>query len=547
MAQYKLLAGGGAALPGSGVDAKTLDIGFTSAGANAFAFDPLNPTHLYIACTEHHYIVKLDLLTGLTDLFLGAFDVPGTSPDGAITPGSLLTDPRVIVFDTDGTMYVGVSDRIYKIDPGKTTVTNFITSLSGGVASIALTTTKLWITGTAIGTNTELLKMYDKASPVAPVAKSSTDALAVIADPTAPDAVFYLRNIGAGSTGTEPNIYHTTSTTGEVLHYATGFSGFFSLAVDPIRNVILGYVSSGGLEEIDFLPIGSPASATIHTPVGFTGTFPTEGTSVTSFLTATSGGWNFPLAVSTSGQRVIGADDFVWTFADPPLGDPAGYLVTPDLYRSDKAGFDDTVTAGALNTYLSANSNQAATGGRPVTSIADYVAGANPVVFIGSSFSNTDAEEIETEAGLLQFVSDGSIGLFQVDFQTRGAGDGKLFGSSAPRLHVVNGNGDFLVERFESGGTVRDYAVLMFFAVAGQRVAYVCGLRDISTRAAAFVIENATDVKFSGALAATNAVLVSCTYSTTVNTNGLGSYTPTIGTISVMPLADVAGTQPIPP
>jgi hypothetical protein len=177
----------------------------------------------------------------------------------------------------------------------------------------------------------------------------------------------------------------------------------------------------------------------------------------------------------------------------------------------------------------------------------DFV-NATELVLVGSSFSNGDVDQLETESNLEDLNSYGLLDKgIAVDFQTRGQGAGREFGVDAPRIHVVNSNGDYLVERFESpAGTVNDYAVILGYRVGDKTLYVVAGIRDIGTRAAAFVMANSSDVKYSTVFGQTNAILVHATYSTAVNTAGLGSYTPAIADIGIMKIADISGTQPIP-
>jgi hypothetical protein len=169
---------------------------------------------------------------------------------------------------------------------------------------------------------------------------------------------------------------------------------------------------------------------------------------------------------------------------------------------------------------------------------------------MGSSYSNTSAHLLEggtKEHGLraLRELFRAMDGVYRVDFQERGGGDGTAYGAAAPRIRCTNTFGSFLIERWLDNGEVNDYGVILKAASGKGSLTYVAGIRDISTKAAAYVAANSRLDDYFKVLSVTNALLVHVKYPP--SEKDVNSFMPGPTNCRVMPLSAVESARPIAP
>lgn len=252
-----------------------------------------------------------------------------------------------------------------------------------------------------------------------------------------------------------------------------------------------------------------------------------------------------------SGAVFLATPSYLFKYSKIP-STYSGYT-SPVLLRTTRAGFSDDDTIAMLEAGLTTPTTEdvGTAAVREMTSLTAYrdtgYGTPTNVWVIGSGYSNNQSNQIEllnsTNDNVIRELCRNLAGLYKADFQTRGGGDGALYGASAPRLRVENKNGVYLVERWLNGSTVNDYGIIQAVDIGGKLLIYVAGIRDISTKGAAFVALNSSNVAYSSLFSNCNAMLVHVTYPDSVTAPE--DFTPSTSNCKIMRLNNVNSIQPV--
>lgn len=544
-------------------------------GANDVAIG--TDKRVYMCLESRHVVVRVDPTTSNMVVVAGVWDTAGFAGDGGAANVAQLNFPSGIAIDpTNGDLYIAdrLNHRIRKVTTG------------GIITTVA---------GTGVATNTGDGGPPSGATLIQPYsitfANGGTHLWILGGNLADYAATSYVRLINAGVITTTVNgatlsafgpggrIVGAPLTDEAVLNVMTGN---VTKKVDPAGGfanwVIFNLVSPNGIGFDPYLgqvlSAGNTAGGTIICAEDFdtppnaeaqvTGSAATsgDGTSVAPSLDGTDASVAQPFgSAANSGLQKVLADQegnyylittvhlFKFVRVGSVLESPSGGL---GLVRTTTPGFDDASALALLTSLIPASvvEDQSGSGFRSIASLFAFCAvGSVNQYFVGSSYANEDVKDLEESTLAYRDFCQTLVGLYGLDFLTLGGGNGLLYGSDAPRIRCRNKNGIYLIERWLNGSTVNDYGVVLSwnrsFGITFFQKAYIGGIRDISTKAAAFVAGNTLNPAYSAVMSSCNAVLVHCTYPSSLP--DAASFVPTTSNTKVMKLLSVSGIHPVAP
>lgn len=539
---------------------------------------------IYVCAQARHVVLKYNPRTGQTSVFAGTWDSPGFSGDGGQATSAQLNYPAAISTDiTLGQLLIADRDnnRVRSVSFSTGVITTFMgdgTAAYSGYGStppsakiykpiaIAKADNKVYIAGSYQNPNTSIIEVdYDSLGiTVQRLVTQQADVMVGVGG----EGVFYHH-------GVDPTIHrlHSNGTIEEGWFTGTGPISGLGSGGQAGPTLLCFYNSTGGpvagsmLHRIGIASLPGaavPLCGTNTESGGATSAMPADGSPIDiPFGTTTALPSSMFLDMSgvpitsDAGQPKItedrGSGEFLFSWACylikfvTIVPNALTSYVNPVVVRTNTAGFSDALAVADI--LASVGSGSAVNPPSPFypthqTFLRNF--SDNQVEWVvGSSYANSHYNSLEVDTQLISNFSRAMLGVRDLSFQTRGGGEGTLYGVDAPRLKVVNKTGTFLIERWLNGSTVNDYGVIIPFNINGGGPLIICaGIRDISTRGCAFVA-CLSGTSYSAIFAETNAVLVHVTYPDSVATPA--AFTPTTSNCRVMKLTDVAGIHPIAP
>lgn len=526
----------------------TLDIAFAGDGT------------YYVAVPHRHVVLRVDSRNDNCTVFAGIFGDPGFLGDGGQASLAKLDLPSGVAVDASGNVYIAeyTNNRVRKVSTSGVITTYMGTGVSGtgGDGGLAVDAQLNQPVGVAVSpidgivlvvcygsTGGSRIRRVDPgtglvSSPFSGSADQVTSR-AVVFD--SQDNAYFINSTGVNtkvskidSSGVLTSAWFSRSTT---------CSGI-GIGPDDVLHII-DVQNSSSVATINTVgsPVETPLTGNSSTAVSHNAAFPADGSD--SALTAVP----FAIArhrmhVDEGGAIWICTGSYVYKHVPTLTG--LETFTNPVLVKTNSPGFDDANTIAMLETMLTGASDINQTGARPNVNLRNYHGGVDHLWLVGSSYSNTDMAQLEAPSGALRNAfTQALMGLMDANFQIRGGGDGTAFGPGAPRIQVKNKTGTYLVERWLNGTEINDYGIVLNLVVAGKLLICVCGIRDISTKAAAFVAASSQDVAYSALFASSNALLVHCRYQNTVTAPA--DFNPNTTNCRAMRLMDVVSAQPIAP
>lgn len=448
---------------------------------------------VYIADRTGHKVRKVAFSTGHISTYMGT-GTSGSSGDGGLPGSALVSFPSAVAIAADGTIFVACDDRIRRIDFGTGFVSTPFAGSSGSVTSQNIVcdsnSNAYFVQGS--GVNTKISKIDTSGTLTAAFFTRST-------------------SYGGMGIGKDDNLYLiNTQGASDIVKVNTGGS--------PSETSVTGVNTADSAHQV----------------------FSGEGIASATYFMAQSLGQQ-KLYVDETGTIYVASTDYLYAHVLPVTA--LETYTNPVFVGTTTVGFSDEDTRTMLLGLLSGSTDADNTGTRPSTSLSAYHGGADNIWIIGASYSNLDANQIESSPGVIRQLFLRSLaGVQDVNFQNRGGGEGTGFGADAMRIQVRNGNGNFLVERWLNGSEVNDYAIILSTVLSGKLLTFVAGIRDISTKAAAFVAANSQNAAYTSFFSASNAILVHTKYPTSVTTPS--AFTPTTTNTKVIRMDSVAGVRP---
>jgi hypothetical protein len=550
------VAGGGASSPPC--NARSLSL-YTGQGAYSIVDLDLNPADgcLYVASEERHVIIRIDTRTQLATVAAGVWGVSGFSGDSGSAMEAHLNSPSGVCFDATGDMYISDSGnrRIRRVDATSRFITTIAgTGTAGNSGDGGQATSAQFEYPISVATYGDYLWISDLGGSRVRCVTLSSGVINLLTSAGAP---FKIMSIEDG---------RYFFVLGTMMYMGTGNGVASPYGGSPAahggyggcRNMVYlqayAYVSDtdtafGG--KISFVSLNGSAvspGGTDATSGTFDSAFPSDGSDISTPVPATAKVAGMTrLVYDGSGVCYVGTPFYVYK-AVRATPEAVSLFQGAALSATDVPGFDDsdaiTVIRNGVGYPYPVTSP--ATGGvftdennfRGKYSSNVY----GSLIVVGSSFSNVDYATIENNDALMNSLMHGFL-VGGADFKNKGGGDGSAFGDLAQKIHVWNDNGSFLVERWLNGSTVVDYGLLLLKGYQNNwATVLVAGIRDISTKAAAFVLANKSNVAFSATFAMHPGFLVRCTYPVTVSTPGM--FIPSTSNITLIPLNSVTNLHP---
>lgn len=535
---------------------------------------------IYITAPTRHVILRVDPLSNIVTVVAGTWDQSGFSGDGGPATAAKLDTPVGITFGPSGELYIADREnkRVRKISTFGTITTFAGTGNAGSsspyvsypclgadlgkVSAVSFDTTgdTLWV-ATEVNTSGNKTLLRISSGLATSIVLTPPGIIGLLAKPASAGVYVYSKAViydvpynGAGSypswkldslgqanwNGFGPDkLGGILVLTGNLYtDVGTGFPDYRGSLINRLGangyiGLLLTMTGITGYPDVS----GDPSSS-----------FPADGvgSDITPLPNPAEFNTNKKASIVEDSNGIIYVLTPYYLYKHVPVADALTSYSSPTIVRTTTAGFSDANAIALLQPLLDSPIVADQSGSRSVVDLPSYIGGK--VWLIGSSYSNADANQLETVNKILRQAIRGLIGVYKVDFQDHGTtGNGADFGSFAPRIHILNRSGEWMVERWIDPGpaTIHDYGIVMTLVVGSNLLVYAAGIRDISTKAAVFAAGNCLDPAYAGFFEGGNAVIVHCSYPSSVTTPE--DFVPTTSNTRIMKLSSVISNQPIVP
>lgn len=514
----------------------------------------------YVASQDRRVVLVYDPFEANVSIYAGTWDAPAAGAgdgDGGAATSAKFTDIRGIATDALGNLYIldAGFDEIRKVTEATGIITTLV-ALTGNSDAYDLcwsdTQNKLYV---ADFTN-DRVDAYDLGTST--LTESAFNVPSAAYAPTAVAAVagtLYCVCWDQGSqsetvllVGDETGVYPVAMT----VHLNDGTTVMEYGITGSNQNLVFTANSVNG--EILRVRSGPAAFESFVTPLGKSSTHEADDILATASNSPSPSGTKYGgITMDASGNPIIVGAQRCIMFAEFYEGDVTTDILAngsdplPVVAAGAFAGEDDNAIGVLSTKWIGTKSSVASTGARTDTSLAGFVKALadDIVVFVGSSYSNLDSNQLENLERLLR--EQGGLRRVRVDFQSRGHGDGAVIDAGAPAMTVKNDNGTFVLRRHETAGTVTDYGILMIMSVESlpetpALTVWAAGLRDISTKAAIGALTLADQAAISSVLDQSPFCLVKATYPDTVTAPV--DFTPSVANVTLITLESVNSATP---